>query len=88
VHRGNSVIRRETRFHISVRNPDKMHVRGAITPAVRGELARHIEKSRRGPKAKRTLLPEHGDLCVAVSMVPGEGIGPNVCPLGLNGWPL
>ena len=46
VHRGNSVIRRETRFHISVRNPDKMHVRGAITPAVRGELARHIEKSR------------------------------------------
>ena len=56
----------------------------------RAAIANHVQKIEMTPDGKTYVASGSWDLLGggsgAVSMVPGDGIGPNVCPFDLVGW--
>ena len=55
---------------------------------VRAEIAKHVKKIILTPEGRVYIASGTWDLLgsVAVRMVPGEGIGPNVCLFTSSGW--
>ena len=79
---------RDTRRFVEARLKNLRSMLTGEPRLARAEIAKHVRRIILTPEGRTYVASGTWDLLgnVAVRMVPGEGIGPNVCPFGSSGW--